>query len=76
MLGRLAARLAAEPDWWASTLEPAVRAFAEAEELKLGAVAQPLRAAVTGRAASPGIFEVLVALGRAESLARLADAAV
>lgn len=76
MLGRLAARLAAEPDWSAATLEPTVRAFAEAEELKLGAVAQPLRAALTGRAASPGIFEVLVALGRAESLARLADAGV
>ena len=74
MLGRLAAHLAAEPDWSAATLEPVLREFAEAEELKLGAVAQPLRAALTGRAASPGIFEVLVAMGRTESLARLADA--
>ena len=74
LLGRLCARLAAEPNWSAPTLEPLVRDFAVAEGMKLGAVAQPLRAALTGRAASPGIFEVLVALGRAESLARLDDA--
>ena len=42
---------------------------------KLGAVAQPLRAALTGRTTSPGIFEVLAVLGKAESLARIADQA-
>jgi glutamyl-tRNA synthetase len=52
-----------------------VRAFAEAQGLKLGQAAQPLRAALTGSTASPPIFEVMVVLGRAESLARLADAA-
>jgi glutamyl-tRNA synthetase len=41
--------------------------------VKLGAVAQPLRAALTGRTTSPGIFEVLTVLGKAESLARIAD---
>jgi glutamyl-tRNA synthetase len=43
--------------------------------LKLGAIAQPLRAAVTGRSTSPGIFDVLAVLGAAESLARIADQA-
>ena len=49
-----------------------MRAFAERTGLKLGAVAQPLRAALTGRTTSPGIFDVLAVLGRDESLARLA----
>jgi glutamyl-tRNA synthetase len=44
--------------------------------LKLGKVAQPLRAALTGRTTSPGIFDVLTILGREESLARIADQAV
>ena len=51
----------------------AVREVAEAEGVKLGQVAQPLRAALTGRATSPGIFDVLALLGREESLARVAD---
>ena len=50
-----------------------MRAFAETEGVKLGKVAQPLRAALTGSATSPPIFDVLVALGREESLGRLAD---
>jgi glutamyl-tRNA synthetase len=52
-----------------------VRAFALRKDVKLGAVAQPLRAALTGRPTSPGIFEVLQVLGKQESLARLADQA-
>ena len=44
-----------------------------AKGLKLGAVAQPLRAALTGRSTSPGVFDVLAVLGRDESLARIAD---
>jgi glutamyl-tRNA synthetase len=50
-----------------------VRAFAEESGLKLGKVAQPLRAALTGRSTSPGVFDVLAVLGREESLARIAD---
>jgi len=50
-----------------------VRAFAEQNNLKLGAVAQPLRAALTGRTTSPGIFDVLAVLGRQETLDRLTD---
>jgi glutamyl-tRNA synthetase len=60
--------------WQAATLEETARDFAAARGIKLGAVAQPLRAAVTGSTASPPIFAVMAVLGRAETLARLADA--
>ena len=60
--------------WEAATLETATRGFAEARGLKLGAAAQPLRAALTGSIASPPIFSVMEVLGRDETLARLADA--
>jgi len=59
--------------WGAEALEAAVRGVAEQAGLGLGKVAQPLRAALTGRTTSPGIFDVLVLLGREESLARLSD---
>ena len=65
--------LAALPDWTREGTERAVREVSEAEGVKLGQVAQPLRAALTGRATSPGIFDVLLLLGRQESLARIAD---
>ncbi|HEY8578653.1 MAG TPA: glutamate--tRNA ligase [Beijerinckiaceae bacterium] len=71
----LAPALAALPDWSAASAEAAVRAYSERTGAKLGAVAQPLRAALTGRTTSPGIFDVLETLGREESLARLADQA-
>ena len=60
--------------WDEAAIEAAVRGFAEAREVKLGAVAQPLRAALTGSHASPGLFEVIAVLGREACLARL-DAA-
>lgn len=59
--------------WTAATLEAAVKAHAEQAGLKLGKVAQPLRAALTGRAVSPPVFDVMAVLGRAETLARLSD---
>ena len=62
-------------DWSEEAIEEAVRKFAEANGLKLGQVAQPLRVALTGSTASPGIFEVLAVLGPAESKARLLAAA-
>lgn len=62
-------------DWSEKALEDAVREFAEANGLKLGQVAQPLRVALTGSTASPGIFEVLAVLGPAESKVRLLAAA-
>ncbi len=63
---------AAEP-WTPETLEACVRNFAEATGRKLGKVAQPLRAALTGRSTSPGIFDVLMVLGREEALGRISD---
>jgi glutamyl-tRNA synthetase len=75
LMGKLADELSRVAPWSAATAEAAVRAFAEREGAKLGAVAQPLRAALTGRTTSPGIFDVLAVLGREESLARLADQA-
>jgi glutamyl-tRNA synthetase len=62
-------------DWSEKAIEEAVRKFAEANGLKLGQVAQPLRVALTGSTASPGIFEVLAVLGPAESKVRLLAAA-
>ena len=74
LLALVHAALAKVADWSAEATEQAVREVAEAEGVKLGQVAQPLRAALTGRATSPGIFDVLALLGREESLARVADA--
>ena len=76
LLARADAR-AAKPSsaWTRRAPKPRVRAFAERRSVKLGSVAQPLRAALTGRTTSPGIFDVLAVLGRTESLARLADQA-
>src|SRR5207342_2013114 len=73
LLGSLIEDLTSITDWSAASVEEAVRAFSERQGVKLGAVAQPLRAALTGRTTSPGIFEVLAVLGKNESLARLGD---
>jgi glutamyl-tRNA synthetase len=73
LLAALHARLSQATVWTAETTEQAVREVSEGRGIKLGQVAQPLRAALTGRATSPGIFDVLVLLGRDESLARIAD---
>jgi glutamyl-tRNA synthetase len=60
-------------EWSVPAIDAAMRALAEAKGLKLGKLAQPLRAALTGRTVSPGIFEVMVLIGREESMARLED---
>ncbi|QQO22059.1 glutamate--tRNA ligase [Bradyrhizobium diazoefficiens] len=73
LIGQLHSALEKVETWSGATTEAALRAFAEENALKLGAVAQPLRAALTGRTTSPGIFEVLDVLGRQESLGRLRD---
>jgi glutamyl-tRNA synthetase len=74
-LGALTPELEALPDWSAAATEAAVRRFVEREGVKLGQVAQPLRAALTGKMTSPGLFDVLAVLGRDESLARIRDVA-
>jgi len=75
LLALVHAALSGLAEWSAEATEQAVREVAEAKGVKLGQVAQPLRAALTGRATSPGIFDVLALLGRDESLARIGDQA-
>ncbi len=74
ILQALLPALEAVASWEEDEIEPAVREFAKHRGIKLGAVAQPLRACLTGRAASPGIFEVAAVLGRTEALGRIEDA--
>ncbi len=74
-LAALLPRLESLPEWTAAATEGAVRAQAEETGAKLGDLAQPLRAALTGKTTSPGIFDVLEVLGREESLARIGDQA-
>ena len=66
--------LANLPNWRQDTLEDQARVFAESAGIKLGKLAQPLRAALTGSTVSPPIFEVMQILGKSESLARIGDA--
>jgi glutamyl-tRNA synthetase len=75
LLKELAVAFAAEPEFTAAALESQVRAFAESRGEKLGKVAQPLRAALTGSTVSPPIFEVAELLGREATLSRMRDAA-
>jgi len=74
MLTTLLPRLEAV-DWTAGSIEAQVRRYAEETGAKLGSVAQPLRAALTGRAVSPPVFDVMAVLGRDEALARIRDQA-
>jgi glutamyl-tRNA synthetase len=75
LLARLTERLQLASEWTTGSLEQTVRDFAEEEDLKLGRIAQPLRVALTGRAVSPGVFDVMETIGREETLARLRDVA-
>lgn len=76
LLARIADALRDCADWTTEALELRVKALAEEWGLGLGKLAQPLRAALTGQTTSPGIFDVLVLLGREESLARIDAQAV
>jgi glutamyl-tRNA synthetase len=75
LLRAIGERLAALHEWTAAAMEAALRALAEERGIAAGKLFQPLRVALTGLSASPGIFDVLLALGRERSLARI-DAAV
>lgn len=75
LLASCIAALGAVEHWTPEAIEEPIRAVAEQAGLGLGKVAQPLRAALTGRTTSPGIFDVLFLLGKEETLARLSDAA-
>jgi glutamyl-tRNA synthetase len=76
LLGDLSRDLDAVEPWSVETTEQVIRAFAQRTGMKLGSIAQPLRAALTGRTTSPPIFEVLAVLGKKESLARIGDQAM
>jgi len=73
-LRQLLPRLAAVDQWTVPALETEIRGFCASSGEKLGRIAQPLRAALTGRTVSPGVFDVLAVLGREEALGRIADA--
>ncbi|WP_127753072.1 glutamate--tRNA ligase [Devosia sp. 1566] len=75
VLADMASTLEGLDDWSVPAIDAAMRALAETKGLKLGKLAQPLRAALTGRTVSPGIFEVMVLIGREETMARLGDQA-
>ncbi len=72
-LAELLLKLEAASGWSAAELEEIVRTYAEAAGAKLGKVAQPLRAALTGKSVSPPVFDVMAVLGRDEALARIRD---
>lgn len=74
-LSALLARFERLETWIPASLEAAVRRYSDEKQIKLGRIAQPLRAALTGRAVSPGIFDVLYVLGRQEALGRIGDQA-
>lgn len=73
ILTSLAALLENAPEWSLDMLEQQVKDFAEEQDLKLGKVAQPIRASLTGSNVSPGIFDILIWLGKDESLARIKE---
>ena len=73
VLADMAETLRGLSEWSVPAIDGAMRALAETKGLKLGKLAQPLRAALTGRTVSPGIFEVMVLIGRDETMARLDD---
>lgn len=75
VLGALIPRLEALSEWTLEAIEEEVRAFTKEQDLKLGKVAQPIRAALTGRTTSPGVFDVMAVLSKEECLARLSDQA-
>ena len=73
LLGELATNLNVLDEWTEKATEEVIRSFVQRTGMKLGSIAQPLRAALTGRTTSPPIFEVLAVLGKDESLARIKD---
>jgi glutamyl-tRNA synthetase len=75
VIAALLPELEAAAEWTPAAVEAVVRGFSDRSGLKLGQVAQPLRAALTGRTTSPPIFDVLAVLGKDESLARMRDQA-
>ena len=74
LLKKLTGHLDDVSDWTTINLEDLARKFADEEQTKLGQIAQPLRAALTGSHISPGVFEIMEILGKNETLGRIEDA--
>jgi glutamyl-tRNA synthetase len=74
ILSELTAQLQND-SWSRDTLEAKLTAFAESHELKFGKLAAPIRAALAGRAATPSVYDMMLVIGRDETIARLTDAA-
>ena len=72
-LNNLQVQLGFIEDWSSLSLNDAIVKYAKKKDIKLGVIAQPLRAALTGNTVSPGIFEILAVLGKEQSLARIND---
>ena len=73
IISKLIEELESLATWEIKTLEAQIRSFSDSQSLKMGKIAQPLRAMLTGSTISPGIFDVLFSLGQEETLARLRD---
>jgi glutamyl-tRNA synthetase len=74
ILAELTAQLQND-SWSRDTLEAALTAFAESHGLKFGKLAAPIRAALAGRSATPSVYDMMLVIGRDETIARLTDAA-
>jgi glutamyl-tRNA synthetase len=74
ILSELTAQLQND-SWSRDTLEAKLTAFAESHGLKFGKLAAPIRAALAGRAATPSVYDMMLVIGRDETLSRLTDAA-
>ncbi len=75
LMSVLSAELDNLPDWSPENLDTLIRSFVESHDMKMGKIAQPLRAVLTGKTVSPGIFDVMTALGKEECLGRMKDIA-
>jgi len=75
LMSVLSAELDNLPDWSPKNLDTLIRSFVESHDMKMGKIAQPLRAVLTGKTVSPGIFDVMTALGKEECLGRMKDIA-
>lgn len=73
IISKLIDELESLATWEIEALEAQIRSFSDSQSLKMGKIAQPLRAMLTGSTISPGIFDVLFSLGQEETLARLRD---
>ena len=73
VLKDLAGRLGTVGDWTQKDLENVFQSLMDDHDLKLGKIAQPLRMMLTGKTASPGIFEIMLVLGKKETLKRIDD---